>query len=66
MTMTTVFVACAICFGQSDPRMTMLLMGMLALPFTMVGGMMGFLYFKGVFETPSVPSDADPGEPASA
>lgn len=64
--MTTVLVACAICFGQSDPRMTMLLMGMLALPFTMVGGMMGLLYFKGVFETPSVSSDAEPGEPASA
>lgn len=66
MIMSTVLVACAICFGQSDPRMTMLLMGMLALPFTMVGGMMGFLYYKGVFKTPSVAPDSESGEPASA
>lgn len=64
--MTTVLIACAICFGQTNPRMTLLLMGMLALPFTMVGGMMGFLYFKGVFSTPPVSPDAENNEAASA
>lgn len=66
MSMVSTLLACAICFGQSDPRMTMVLMGMLALPFAMVGGMMGFLYVKGVFSTPSVSSDPDKNEPASA
>ncbi|MFB6344375.1 MAG: hypothetical protein ABEK50_01180 [bacterium] len=64
--MTSVLVACAICFGQSDPRMTMLLMGMLALPFTIVGFMMGLLYVKGVFATEPVSDDGDPSEPAAA
>lgn len=29
--------------------MTYILLGMLALPFTMVGGMLTFLYYKGIF-----------------
>jgi len=49
--MMSVLVGCAICFGTADPRMTVILMGMLALPFAMVGGMFTFLYYKGVFST---------------
>lgn len=49
--MTSFLLACAICFGSADPRMTYVLLGMLALPFTMVGGMLTFLYYKGIFSS---------------
>ncbi len=48
---------CAICFGSADPRMTFILMGLLALPFLMVGGMFTFLYYKGVFSTKQIDSN---------
>lgn len=51
--MVPFLVGCAICFGSADPRMTFILMGLLALPFSMVGGMFFFLYHKGVFATRS-------------
>jgi len=53
-----IFWACAICFGSNhDPQVALVMMGMLALPFLMVGGMFTFLYVKGVFATPSVESN---------
>jgi hypothetical protein len=62
--MTALLIGCAICFGSADPRMTFILMGLLALPFTMVGGMFTFLYYKGVFSgtnsTNPPASDAQP------
>lgn len=49
------FFACSICFGSNhDPYITFVMMGMMALPFLVVGGMFTFLYLKGVFATPSV------------
>lgn len=47
--------ACAICFGSNhNPNIAIVMMGMLALPFIMVGGMFTFLYLKGVFATRSI------------
>jgi hypothetical protein len=46
------WLACAICFGSNhNPNVALVMMGMLALPFLMVGGMFTFLYLKGVFAT---------------
>ncbi len=50
--------ACAVCFGSTDPRITYVLMGMLSLPFLMVGGMFAFLYAKGVFRNPEPGHDS--------
>lgn len=49
--------ACAVCFGSTEPGMTYVLLGMLVLPFLMVGGMFTFLYAKGVFRNPGRESD---------
>ncbi|MFB6356693.1 MAG: hypothetical protein ABEJ65_09290 [bacterium] len=57
--MNWIVLGCAICFGDHDPSVTYVLMGMLALPFTMVGGMFTFLYIKGVFHT-QMPEDKQP------
>lgn len=47
--------ACAICFGSNhDPNVVIVMMGMLILPFIMVGGMFTLLYVKGVFATRTV------------
>lgn len=45
-------IACGVCFGTADPRVTWILMGLLVLPFAMVGGMFTFLYYRGVFSNP--------------
>lgn len=63
---TLLIVACAVCFGSSDPRMTYILLGMLATPFVVVGSMFGFLYYRGVFRTTPAPDDStSPHSPAS-
>lgn len=50
-----IFFACSICFGANDnPYITFVMMGMMALPFLVVGGMFTFLYMKGVFATKPV------------
>ncbi len=54
--MTAILIACAICFGSADPRVTYVLMGMLALPFTIVGGMLTVLYYNGVLNSPAADS----------
>lgn len=46
--------ACSICFGHTDPGVAYVMMGMLTTPFLIVGGMFGFLYYKGVFRNESV------------
>lgn len=58
--MTSFLLACAICFGSADPRVTYVLMAMLALPFTIVGGMLTVLYYNGVLGSPD--AEATPGE----
>ena len=58
--------ACGVCFGSTDPRMTLLLLGMLSVPFLMVGGMTTLLYYKGVFRTvePAPGDSSAPKNPA--
>jgi hypothetical protein len=58
--MMSFVLACAICFGSADPRVTYVLMAMLALPFTIVGGMLTVLYYNGVLGSPK--ADAAPDE----
>jgi len=53
---------CAVCFGNAHGGVQLVMLGMLLLPFVMVGGMMGLLYVKGAFAT----RPADPGNTSPA
>ena len=55
--------ACSICFGHTDPAVAYVMMGMLSVPFLLVGGMFGFLYYKGVFSRPGMDTHDDPEIP---
>lgn len=48
-----VLVGCAVCFGSMHAGVKLVMLGLLLLPFTLVGGMMGLLYVKGAFATRS-------------
>ncbi len=53
--------ACSICFGHTDPAVAYVMMGMLSVPFLLVGGMFGFLYYRGVFGNPGAENGDDAG-----
>ncbi len=59
--MIGVLVGCAVCFGSTHSGVQLVMLGLLLLPFLMVGGMMGLLYLKGAFATRSPEAAAVPG-----
>lgn len=54
-----VLVGCAVCFGSMHSGVKLVMLGLLLLPFTLVGSMMGFLYVKGAFATRSPEAGED-------
>lgn len=58
--MTGVLFGCAVCFGSMHSGVKLVMLGLLLLPFVVVGGMMGLLYVKGAFATRPADAAATP------
>lgn len=56
--MTGFLFGCAVCFGSMHSGVKLVMLGLLLLPFAMVGGMLGLLYVKGAFATRPVDAAA--------